>query len=207
MLGQIVGGAINLGVNVHRSTAGGVSYHVYEAFIALQALAPFAALLLTPPSKVERTDGVPVRLGINHDTWYELQAMAKLFVRRDFLLIVPLIAQAVYAEAVFFTFESLWFSVRARALGSFLSGIVAVTFGNVLGYWLDNTKISQKTRSRGAFVTIFVLQGAWWIWATILVTDFDKTDPTYDWSDPGFGKAFALFLFWVSGFQIYYLFL
>lgn len=207
VLGQIVGGAINLGVNVNRSTAGGVSYHVYEAFIALQALAPFAALLLTPPSKVERTDGVPVRLGINHDTWFELKAMAKLFVRRDFLLVVPLIAQAVYAEAVFFTFESLWFSVRARALGSFLSGIVAVTFGNVLGYWLDNTKISLKTRSRSAFVTIFVLQGAWWIWATILVTDFNRTDPTYDWLDPGFGKAFALFLFWVSGFQINYLFL
>ena len=27
----------------------------------------------------------------------------------------------------------MWFSVRARALGSFLSGIVAVTAGNMLG--------------------------------------------------------------------------
>jgi hypothetical protein len=113
----------------------------------------------------------------------------------------------VYAESVFFTFQALWFSVRARALGSFLSGIVAVTLGNVLGRFLDHTKLSLKARSRSAFFTILSLQGAWWIWATILVTKFDKTNPTYDWVDQGFGKGFALFLFWVAGFQLNYMFL
>ncbi|CAD0047834.1 unnamed protein product [Aureobasidium pullulans] len=157
--GQIVGGAINLGVNVNNNKAGSVSYHVFEAFIALQALAPFAGLLLSPPEKVQRTDGLP-----------------------HFLLIVPLIAQAVYAESVFFTFQALWFSVRARALGSFLSGVVAVTLGNILGKYLDHTKFSLKSRSRGAFFTILGLQGAWWVWATVLVTEFNKTNPTYDWT-------------------------
>lgn len=207
LLGQIVGGAINLGVNVHNNKAGSVSYHVYEAFIALQALAPFAALLLNKPSKVQRTDGIPVRLTINNSTSFELKAMVKLFCRRDFLLIVPLIAQAVYSEAVFFTYQSLWFSVRARALGSFISGIVAVSLGNVLGFYLDNTKVALKTRSRTAFFTVLTLQGGWWIWGTILVTQFNKTSPTYDWVDDGFGRAFALFIFWVIGFQLNYMFL
>ena len=51
------------------------------------------------------------------------------------------------------------------------------------------------------------MQGAWWIWATVLTTEFHRTQPTYDWTSAGFGKAFALFLFWVMGFQINYMFM
>lgn len=205
--GQVLGGAINLGINVKNNRAGKVSYNVYLVFIALQALGPFAGLLLNKPSKVQRTDGVQVQLSINDSNWHEVKATTKLLLSRDFLLIIPLIAQAVYAEAVMFTFQSLWFSVRARALGSFLSGIVAITCGNLLGRFLDSQTIALRSRARGAFLVILGLQGGWWIWATILVTEFRATRPTYDWVDPGFGKGFALFLFWVAGFQVNYMFL
>ena len=205
--GQVLGGAINLGLNASRNKAGKVSYNVYLVFIALQALGPLAGLLLNKPSKVQRTDGHPVQIEITDSVAFELKATAKLFFSRRFLLIVPLIAQAVYTEAVMFTFESLWLTVRARALGSFLSGIVAIISGNLLGLFLDQNKIRLQTRARGAFLIILTLQGAWWIWTTVLVTNFHKTKPTYDWVDAGFGKAFALFLFWVAGFQINYLFL
>lgn len=180
---------------------------MYLAFIALQACGPFAGLLLNKPEKVQRTDGVKVRLNVSQSTSAELKAVIKLFFSKNFLLIVPLIAQAVYTEAVMFTFESLWFSVRARALGSFLSGVVALISGNILGSFLDYKKLALRTRARGAFFVILGLQGVWWIWATVLVTDFHKTKPTYDWASAGFGKAFALFLFWVAGFQLNYMFL
>jgi len=205
--GQILGGAINLGLNADNNKAGKVSYTVYIIFIVLQALGPFAGLLLNKPSRVQRSDGVPVRLEINQDAKTELKAVTKLFFSKNFLLFAPVIAQAVYSEAVFFTFESLWFSVRARALGSFLSGIVAMTSGNILGAFLDRTKIPIKTRARGAFITILTLQGAWWIWATVLATDFHRNKPTYDWNDKGFGKGFTLFLLWVAGFQLNYMYL
>ncbi|KAL2843425.1 hypothetical protein BJX68DRAFT_257458 [Aspergillus pseudodeflectus] len=191
--GQIVGGAINLGVNINRSTAGSVSYVVYYIFIALQALGPFCGLLLSPPAKVQRTDGVPVKLAIVHDTWYEIKAMARLLVSRNFLLITPLIWQATFAEAVFFTYNSMWFSVRARALGSFVSGIMAIIAGNLLGAFLDS-KIALKLRSRAGFAVILALQGAWWLWGTIIVTDFHsrETSPTFDWEDPGFGMGYFI---------------
>lgn len=205
--GQILGGAINLGINAKREEAGKVSYDVYLAFIALQALAPFAALFINKPAQVQRSDGVPVRLAITQGSSYELKAVTKLFFSRNFILIVPLISQAVFTEAVMFTFQSLWFSVRARALGSFLSGIVALISGNILGSYLDYKKLALRTRARGAFFAILGLQGVWWIWATILVTDFHKKKPTYDWVDSGFGKGFALFLFWVAGFQLNYMYL
>ncbi|KAI9700234.1 MAG: hypothetical protein M1820_006902 [Bogoriella megaspora] len=205
--GQVLGGAINLGVNADRNEPGKVSYHVYQAFIALQALGPFAGLVLNRPSKVERKDGIRVNMDITNGIKRELFLTAKLFFSKNFLLIVPLIGQGVYAEAVMFTFESLWFSVRARALGSFLSGIVAIFGGNVLGVFLDQKVLKLKTRARAAFVVILTLQGAWWIWATVLVTDFNKTNPSFDWVDHGFGKAFALFLFLILSFQVNYLYL
>jgi hypothetical protein len=205
--GQILGGAINLGINARRATEGKVSYTVYLIFIALQALGPFAGLLLNNPSQVQRKDGVPVRLEINNGIGYELRKTAKLFISKKFLCIVPFICQAVYTEAVMFSYEGLWFSVRARALGSFLSGIIALTMGNVLGAFLDNKSISLKKRSRYAFFFVVGWQGMCWIWATVVTTEFHKTNPVYDWADPGFGRAFALFLFWVAGFQINYMYL
>lgn len=205
--GNILGGAINLGLNAKNNNAGKVSYNVYLAFIALQALGTVAGLLLNKPSKVQRSDGVRVKLAITQGSKAELKAVTKLFFSKNFLLIIPLIAQGVYSEAVMYTFEALWFSVRARALGSFLSGIVALIAGNILGAFLDYTKIRLKIRARAAFITILGLQGVWWIWATVLVTDFRYSRPTYDWVDAGFGKGFALFIFWVAGFQLNYLYL
>ena len=220
--GQILGGAVNLGVNVHRSEAGSVSYAVLIVFIALQALGPFAGLLVNPPEQVHRADGQRVHLQIpdrdhshqgNRRKWYhcfwvdDLRAMTLLFFRRDFLAVIPLIAQAAYTEAVMFTYEDLWFSVRARALGSFISGILALAVGNVLGAYLDLQSVSLKRRSRTAFIVILTLQGAWWLWATVVTTEFRRTQPVYDWVDQGFGKGFALFMVWVAGFQLNYMFL
>lgn len=207
LAGQVLGGAINLGLNIKDNVAGKVSYTVYLIFIALQAIGPLVGLLLSKPSQVQRKDALPVVLSIHHDSKYELKAITKLFFSRNFLLIVPFIGQGVFTEAVMFSYEALWFSVRARALGSFLSGIVAIIAGNILGAFLDRKTTSLKNRARWAFFVIMGLQGAWWIWATVLVTKFHKTTPTYDWADAGFGKAFALFLFWVIGFQINYLYL
>lgn len=51
------------------------------------------------------------------------------------------------------------------------------------------------------------MQGAWWIWATVNVTRFRQTRPTYDWTDQGFGQAFAVFLLLTVGLQLNYMFL
>ncbi len=81
--GQLIGGAVNLGLNSKNGEAGKVSYTVYIVFIILQSLAPFAGLLLTPPKKVQRTDGRPVRLAIQGTNRRELIETAKLFVTRE----------------------------------------------------------------------------------------------------------------------------
>lgn len=50
-------------------------------------------------------------------------------------------------------------------------------------------------------------QGAWWTWSTILTTRFARTHPTFDWSTPGFGAAFALFLALALDYQLALLYL
>jgi predicted MFS family arabinose efflux permease len=102
--GQILGGAINLGLNAHRDKAGKVSYTVFLVFIALQAAGPFVALLLNKPSKVQRKDGKKVQLTILENPWVDIRKTTRLFFSREFLLVVLFIGQAVFAEAVFFTY-------------------------------------------------------------------------------------------------------
>lgn len=55
-------------------------------FIALQALGPFFAFLMPAPQKVQRTDGLPVRLFVEMPLVQELKATAKLFFSKRFLL-------------------------------------------------------------------------------------------------------------------------
>ncbi|KAK6203945.1 hypothetical protein LQW54_008638 [Pestalotiopsis sp. IQ-011] len=207
LCGQILGGAINLGINAHRNEAGSVSYTVYLVFIALQATGPFVALLLNKPAQVERQDGKKVSLSILENPWHEVKETTKDFFKPRFLLIVLWIGQAVFSEAVFFSYLALWFTVRSRALGSFLSGISAIIAGNLLGNWLDRTKFSLKLRTRSTFWFLVVTQGAWWTWITVLATRFRTEAPVYDWTTPGFGAAFAVYIMHTIGFQINYLFL
>ena len=110
--GQILGGAINLGLNADRNEAGKVSNTVFLIFIALQATGPLIALFLNRPEKVQRRDGRVVNLTIAQNPWYEIRATTRLFFGKKFLLIVLWIGQAVFAEAVFFTYLACWSALR-----------------------------------------------------------------------------------------------
>ncbi|KAF2853543.1 hypothetical protein T440DRAFT_515666 [Plenodomus tracheiphilus IPT5] len=204
-VGRILGGAINLGLNFEKGEGGKVAYSVYLVFIGLQALGPFVAALLDRPGKVQRKNGVKVELEISEDgVWVEVKETTRTFLKLKFLLLVVWIGQGVYSEAVYYTYIALWFSVRARALGSFLSGFVAIVATNLLGGWLDLHRVALRKRARWAFAVIMVTQGAWWVWLTINVTEFNRSARIYDWADAGFGRAFGPFILLVAGFQLNY---
>ncbi|GAA5875205.1 hypothetical protein JCM8547_005550 [Rhodosporidiobolus lusitaniae] len=207
VLGQILGGAINLGINARNSQAGSINPQVYIVFIVLQCLGPFSAFLLPPPNKVQRTDGQTVKLYIDNPLLVELRETAKLFFSKKFLLIVPLIVQAVFSESFNSTFLTLHYSVRARALGSFLSAVCCITSGQLFGLLIDSTRLNLKKRARYSFVLVLGLQGAWWIWSVVIDNEFRKSSTIYDWSDAGFGKGFASYLSIAVGFQLNYMYL
>ncbi|CAK49032.1 uncharacterized protein An09g01110 [Aspergillus niger] len=158
--GQILGGAINLGLNVHRNTAGSVSYAVFGVFIALQALGPAAGLLLTEPGKVMRRDGMKVKLRIAHSACAADRA-GDVHGGGD-VHVLGSVVQCAGAGA-----------------GQFLLGCVGA------GVW----------QSVGG--------GGWWIWATVVTTQYTNEGRSgIDWVDEGFAKGFVLYLMWVAGYFV-----
>ncbi|KAI8312627.1 hypothetical protein K4K59_005737 [Colletotrichum sp. SAR11_240] len=85
--GSIVGGAINLAFNSTGKTTGKLDWRTYVVFVALQCLGPFVAMLLSTPEKVQRQDGRKVCKAEKIPTTAELKAVAKILVRKDFLLV------------------------------------------------------------------------------------------------------------------------
>ena len=55
---------------------------------------------------------------------------------------------------------AVWFTVRSRALGSFVSGLAAAVAGNLMGRLLDNDRWSHRFRARTSFFVTITLQGA-----------------------------------------------
>ncbi|KAI5828244.1 MFS general substrate transporter [Schizophyllum commune Tattone D] len=161
--GQIVGGAIDLGVTANRNEAGSVSYTCTSSSSPL------------------------------------------LFRRPKYLLLIPLIANYIYTESVMFTYISLWFTVRSRALGSFVSGLAAAVAGNLMGRLLDNDRWSHRFRARTSFFITITLQGALLAWNVANSWFYIRSSPHYDWSDSGFGNGFAVFVLQVANFQICYM--
>lgn len=102
--GQILGGAINLGLNADRDQAGSVTYTVYLVFIALQCIGPVVGWFLNSPGKVQRKDGKKVVLSILENPWFEIKETTRLLFTRRFLLMLLWIGQAVFSEAVYFTY-------------------------------------------------------------------------------------------------------
>lgn len=50
------------------------------------------------------------------------------------------------------------------------------------------------------------LQGGWWIWTTVLESDFPTTE-AIDWTSKYFGRTFAVYVLLSANFQAIFLFL
>lgn len=91
-VGQLIAGAINLGLNAKKDSAGSVNPNVYIAFIVIELTGIPAALLLCPPEKVKRADGsrVPVEnSAAAFDLRGEIRALAKVLTTLRLLMFLP----------------------------------------------------------------------------------------------------------------------
>ncbi|RDB23863.1 hypothetical protein Hypma_009038 [Hypsizygus marmoreus] len=193
--GQIVGGAINLGVNVHRSTGGKISYATLLAFVCLQVLALPISFIISNPEKVQREDRTKVKVDDKTTTVQQIKILGRTVVSKEIGFLLPLFFSSWFYWGYASTFLTLYFSVRARALGSFMSAISGVIATTLLGIFLDNQRVSLKKRARyaGAFVTT-VFSG-FLIWALIIQHHYTHHPPgKLDWLSPGFGRGFGLYI-------------
>ncbi|KAJ5258595.1 Major facilitator superfamily domain general substrate transporter [Penicillium chrysogenum] len=181
--GNIIGGAVSLGINHSVNQRGQVGYQTYLAFIAIQCLGLVIGPLLSNPEKVQRDDGTRIEAPRGIHWREELRTMWRLARSRSILLLVPLFWYFGWIQAYPGTYLATYLTVRARALGSFMSAVVGT-----LATWMGGTLVDlpwlkdRKHRAIITFIVIALLNSATWIWA--------------DWGDQrSFGRGFGLYLF------------
>lgn len=195
--GNIIGGAISLGINHKVNHKGKVGYQTYLAFIAIQCLGFFFGLLLSNPGKVVRDDGTKLEATKGIHWRIELKEMWRLITSKPILLLTPLFWYFGWMQAYPGTYLATYFTVRSRALGSFLSAIVGT-----LATWLAGILVdlpwskSRKTRAITTYVLIAALNSGTWIWAVVIQNEYHHTHPVLDWGNQkAFGRGFGLYMF------------
>ncbi|OCF32473.1 hypothetical protein I316_05900 [Kwoniella heveanensis BCC8398] len=206
--GPIVGGAINLGLNANRSTAGSVGSATYIVFIVIMCLGLPIALCLSPAHRVWRKDGTKV-VAYKQATWAaEFQAVAKLAVSKRIILLVPAFFISYFYNPFISTWLTSYFTVRSRAFSSFFTNFAGIFSSFIIGTFLDRQSIHIKTRAKAAFSAIVIILVGCWIWAIVLQQRFySETKPTFDWFKGGFGSAYAMVFFMTFAGQAFQQFL
>ncbi|KAL7621502.1 hypothetical protein AAE478_008826 [Parahypoxylon ruwenzoriense] len=195
--GNIIGGAISLGLNHNVNQRGKVGYQTYLGFIAIQCLGCLFALLLSNPEKVQRDDGTRIEAPRGIPWRTELREMWRLARSKSILLLIPLFWYFGWCQAYPGTYLATYFTVRSRALGSFLSAVLG-TFSTWLGgilvdlHWAK----SRRTRAISTYVLITILNSATWIWAVIIQNEYRFSLPVLDWGNQAeFGRGFGVYMF------------
>ncbi|POY74903.1 hypothetical protein BMF94_1879 [Rhodotorula taiwanensis] len=195
--GTILAGAINLGTNIHQSKGGKVNYKTLLAFIALQCLALPFALLLSKPEDVKRDDGTSVVLPEKNTVKQQLGALWKACSTRKVGVLLPIFFSSWCYWGYSSSHLTLYYSVRARALASFLAAITGVIATTGLGFFLDSQRLSIAARARiGAAVVMTLFSGVL-VWAIVVQHSFTAKNPgKLDWTDTtgNFGKGFGLYI-------------
>lgn len=206
IIGQMIGGSVSLGVNAENSEKGSINVKTYLVFISIQALGPFVAASLSPPNKVQRSDGTRVIIDLPKSLKLELRAMWGIVCRKEILLLTPMMFQSVFSEAFFSTYNATYFTVRSRALASLMASTCVIFANFGLGFFLDSPRLSVNARAIIAFAVIYTFEAGLYVYAMIMCKNFEgrEESPVFDWVDPEFGRAVCVYIFMLVGFNLMY---
>lgn len=90
-----------------------------------------------------------------------------------------------------------YFTVRSRALASFLTAIVGASGDLVTGLILDWNRFSRSARSKGVYIFVLVFVTGAWTWNAVIESELSRIEnpPTFDLGGgPWFNSAFAVYL-------------
>ncbi|KAJ9144992.1 MFS general substrate transporter [Pleurostoma richardsiae] len=210
-IGALVGGIIALAFNVEEDGAGSITPISYIPLITISACGPFVAWLLAPPTKVIRTDGLPVKVKKQASPWQEAKKVFGALKKKEILLLVPLFIYSQWFLSWEGNFVAVYHSVRGRALGGFLSSVLAI-FGNLAFYvCTDRLGWTRREVVRRGFYIIFTLNSINWVYATVVQKIYADTHPVgLDWTQGEYWLSIVLYLYWSfvnNAFQCYMYFL
>jgi MFS family permease len=176
--GPLVGGAIVLALNNSeaKKVKGSVGYQTYLVFVALQCLSVPVALLLSPPEKVQRSDGSKVIVRAEKSFKAEFIALGKASMQRKILLLLPI-------------FWASYFNQYSGNFGTLLSS-------QLISSWLDYKKFTVKKRITYGFYYCVVVHIIAWVYGWVIQEKYTRSNPVFDWTDSGFTEGFFVLLLW-----------
>lgn len=193
--GQMMGGAINLGLNAATAVAGKVSWVTLLVFVCLQSLALPIAFLISPPHRTVRSDGTAIVVDARTSAAEQLRRIWHTVSTRRVGLMLPIFFSCWFYWGYASTFLTLYFTVRARALASFLSAITGTLACVIFGFFLDSPRLSVQTRIRWGFFISCVPFTLLWIWVLVVQHEYTNAQPAaLDWPSPGFGRGFGIYM-------------
>ncbi|KAJ5954605.1 Major facilitator superfamily domain general substrate transporter [Penicillium viridicatum] len=197
-MGPLVGGAISLALNVNTAHVGKVTYTTYLGLVAISSLgAPFA-LLLSQPQDVIRSNGTKIPYMKKTSLSVETRAIWKQLRNKYMLLLIPVFLAGQFGATYQGNYLTTYFTVRSRALASFLTAVVGAAANISTGLFLDLKSLSRGTRSKIVYIFVLVFVTASWIWNAVVETKLSRMaePPAFDLGDgPFFNSAFTVYIF------------
>ncbi|KAH6612067.1 major facilitator superfamily domain-containing protein [Boeremia exigua] len=196
-MGPLVGGAISLALNVKTKEKGKVTYTTYLGLVAISSLGAPLALLLSQPQKVNRSDGTKIPYMKKTDFKTEARAIFRQLRNPYMLLLIPVFLAGQFGVTYQGNYLTTYFTVRSRALASFLTAIVGALANILTGITLDLPRFSRPAKSKAVYIFVITTVTTSWIWNAIVQTKLTRmtTAPSFDLGDGGFfNSAFTVYM-------------
>ncbi|KAM1596065.1 hypothetical protein ACFX10_002274 [Malus domestica] len=191
-MGGVIGGLIPFVLNYHRSKAASVNDATYIGFMIFMSIGTLLSLAILPPSKIVRDDGTKCTDIQYSNVTTEAIEIAKLFTNWKMLLIIP----SAWSSIFFYTYlfnnvNKVMFNLRTRGLNNvFYWG--AEIFGSIgIGYVMDFSFKSRRTRGFVGISVVGVLGTAIWIGGLANQLNYSRSDLPEKLDFKDFGSAFA----------------
>ncbi|KAJ5689689.1 hypothetical protein N7462_004081 [Penicillium macrosclerotiorum] len=204
-MGPLVGGAISLALNINTAHAGKVTYRTYLGLVAISSLGAPLALFLSQPKKVIRSNGTKIPYMKKTNFRIEAHAIWKQVTNKYILLLIPVFLAGQFGTTYQGNYLTTYFTVRSRALASFLTAVVGAAGNLTTGFILDLKYFSRETRSKAVYIFVLVFVTAAWTWNAVVQTKLSRMadPPTFDLGDGSFfNSAFTVYMFFKFFYEV-----
>ncbi|KAF2096215.1 hypothetical protein NA57DRAFT_43602 [Rhizodiscina lignyota] len=200
--GVVIGASIPVAQNWNAGTNNNsrVGDGTYIGLFILMLIGSCLGLVLYPWQKIIREDGSRVMLEVNKKTFLEeLVTSWEVCKRNWWILFFWPMCWAVNYYNIYQSndFNGVYFTVRGRALNTFISGAVQIPSAWILNLFTDKLPFGRRKRAFVAVIYVFVAINAVWIagYFTMKKTVFGLSEEErVDVFDSGYPGACAVYV-------------
>ncbi|KAI5799921.1 major facilitator superfamily domain-containing protein [Geopyxis carbonaria] len=162
--GGVIGSLIPLATNWNTTENTPVKDGTYVGFLVLMLVGAALACLLVPPSKIVRNDGSRVQRVHHPSIVTEMLGLWETIWSDSYIL---LLFPFFWASNWFYTYQQnaynlYTFNTRSRAFTGLFYWLAQIIGSVAFGYFLDNQRMTRRSRAIWGWVLLFVVANAIW---------------------------------------------